>query len=263
MVSPAAESDKPGCKDHPLFTRLAGYYISQCETKAFESVEFWTGPKKSIKAEGRFTSIQYSLDDGATLASKAQVLRNYENAIRRIGGSKVYSEDDALLYLKASPNGQQVWVIVNAYNPQFFTVQIVEQAAMQQEVVADAKAFREGLASAGHVEVPGILFDTNKADLKPESDKALVEVAKLLKAAPTLRVWIVGHTDATGDESANAALSKSRAASVVKALVEKHQIKAGRLGSFGAGPYAPVASNKTGEGRAKNRRVELVEIPAN
>ena len=154
--------------------------------------------------------------------------------------------------------GRETWVHVNAYITSQYLLTIVEKAAMAQDVVADAKVFQAGLASAGHVEVPGIFFDTNKSDLKPESERAVAEVAKLLKGSPELKVWVVGHTDATGQETSNLALSSARAASVAKALSQKHGIASGRLGSFGAGPYAPVASNSSEEGRKRNRRVELV-----
>jgi len=73
-------------------------------------------------------------------------------------------------------------------------------------------------------------------------------------------VFIVGHTDMVGDEAANVRLSLARAQSVIAALTSKHGVAAARLKPFGAGPYAPVASNKSEDGRAKNRRVELVEI---
>ena len=128
---------------------------------------------------------------------------------------------------------------------------------MVQQVVASADLFKSGLKTSGHVEVPGIFFDTAKADLKPESEAALAEVAKLLQANATLRVWVVGHTDNVGGADSNVTLSNARAASVVKALQQKG-IDAKRLAPHGAGPYAPVASNSTEEGRAKNRRVELV-----
>lgn len=86
------------------------------------------------------------------------------------------------------------------------------------------------------------------------------EIAKLLKSQPDLKVFVVGHTDMVGDAAANVKLSQARAQAVISALVTKHGIAATRLTPFGAGPYAPVATNRTDEGRAKNRRVELVEI---
>ena len=101
-----------------------------------------------------------------------------------------------------------------------------------------------------------------KSEARLENHRRIAEIAKLLDGDPTLRVFVVGHTDMVGDAAANLSLSQSRAQSVIKALVSKHGIAASRLVAFGNGPYAPVSSNRTDEGRAQNRRVELVEIPA-
>ncbi|MBZ5628087.1 MAG: OmpA family protein [Acidobacteriia bacterium] len=131
---------------------------------------------------------------------------------------------------------------------------------MQQDVVANAAAFQSGLKENGHVEVPGIFFDFGKSEIKPESEPALKEVAKLLQSNPALKVWVVGHTDNVGSVDGNMTLSGARAAAVVKALVQKG-IDARRLAPHGAGPYAPVASNASDGGRAHNRRVELVAQP--
>ena len=109
------------------------------------------------------------------------------------------------------------------------------------------------------VEVPGIFFDFGKAELKPESDAAIKEIAKLLQANPALKLWVVGHTDAVGSAEANVTLSNARAAAVVKALTQQNAIDPKRLAPFGAGPYAPVSSNDSEDGRARNRRVELVK----
>jgi outer membrane protein OmpA-like peptidoglycan-associated protein len=99
--------------------------------------------------------------------------------------------------------------------------------------------------------------------LKPESGPALDEIAKLLKDQPQLKVFIVGHTDMVGDPAANVKLSQARAQAVVTALVTKNGVASARMIPFGAGPYAPVATNRSEDGRAKNRRVELVEIATN
>jgi outer membrane protein OmpA-like peptidoglycan-associated protein len=259
LASPAAlaaGNDAAGCKD-PFLTRMPGYDISRCEAKDFDAHEFKAGKAKAVTVEGRFSETMYGFS-GRTEPSRVQIQRNYENAVKAIGGQVVYNDGEGALYLKAARDGKEIWVHVDAYISSQYRVFVVEKAAMAQDVVADAKAFQAGLAAVGHVEVPGILFDTNKADLKPESERAVAEVAKLLKGSPALKVWVVGHTDATGQESANLALSGARAASVVKALVGKHGIDPGRLGSFGAGPYAPIASNASEDGRRKNRRVELV-----
>jgi outer membrane protein OmpA-like peptidoglycan-associated protein len=126
--------------------------------------------------------------------------------------------------------------------------------------VADAAALRSGLNENGHVEVPGIFFDFGKADVKPESEPALKELTAMLQANAAVKVWVVGHTDNVGSMESNMALSGTRAAAVVKALVQRG-IGGARLAPHGAGPYAPIASNATEEGRARNRRVELVAQP--
>ena len=107
--------------------------------------------------------------------------------------------------------------------------------------------------------VYGIYFDTGKATLKPESDAALAEIAKLLTADTALKLNVVGHTDNAGSLDANMKLSQARAEAVAKALTRRHGIAASRLKSFGVASLAPVASNDSEDGRAKNRRVELVK----
>jgi len=115
------------------------------------------------------------------------------------------------------------------------------------------------ISSTGHVAVYGIYFDTGKADLKPESDATLKEIAKLLQQDANLKLYVVGHTDNQGTLTLNMDLSKRRADSVVATLTAKYGVTAGRLQAFGSGPYSPVAPNDTEDGRAKNRRVELVK----
>ncbi len=116
-----------------------------------------------------------------------------------------------------------------------------------------------GLTTTGHSVVNGILFDTGKAEIKPESAHAMEEVVKLLKQNAAMKVYVVGHTDNVGVLASNLDLSKRRAAAVVQMLTTKYGVAAGRLQSFGAGPYAPLASNDNEAGRTLNRRVELVK----
>jgi OmpA-OmpF porin, OOP family len=136
---------------------------------------------------------------------------------------------------------------------------ISERQAMEQTIQANAASWLSDITATGHAAVYGIYFDTDKAEIKPESEPSLAEMAKLLKNNPGLNVFIVGHTDNTGTFEHNMKLSLDRAASVVNALVGKHGIAAARLKPYGVASLAPVASNKTEDGKAKNRRVELVE----
>jgi outer membrane protein OmpA-like peptidoglycan-associated protein len=116
-----------------------------------------------------------------------------------------------------------------------------------------------GIKTEGHIAIYGINFDTNKSEIKPESDAAIAEIAKLLKQDATLKLHVVGHTDNVGGLDANMKLSQARAEAVKATLLSKHGIAASRLSTFGAGPYCPVSTNLTEEGRTKNRRVELVQ----
>ncbi|MEW6570286.1 MAG: OmpA family protein [Nitrospirota bacterium] len=140
-----------------------------------------------------------------------------------------------------------------------YELTIVEKAEMAQEVVADAKSLMSDIQATGHASVYGIYFDFNKADIKPESEAAIKEIAKLLQQNSRLKLYVVGHTDNVGTLDYNMKLSKARADAVVKELVAKYKISAQRLNAFGVGSLAPVASNDVEEGRAKNRRVELVK----
>ncbi|QND51519.1 OmpA family protein [Phyllobacterium sp. 628] len=127
-------------------------------------------------------------------------------------------------------------------------------------IVVGAKEMASSLGSQGSISLYGIYFDTDKADLKPESEPMLKEIANLLEADPKLSVIIVGHTDNQGKFTYNVDLSAKRAAAVKKELVGTYKIKADRLTPAGAGMMAPVASNDNEEGRAKNRRVVLVKL---
>ena len=126
-------------------------------------------------------------------------------------------------------------------------------------VTVDAAAMAKDISSTGHVALYGIYFDTDKADLKPESQPTLQEIANLLKRDAVLKLYIVGHTDNVGGFDYNVGLSERRAAAVVKELTAKHGIAAARLKPAGVGMLSPVAPNDGEEGRARNRRVELVK----
>lgn len=138
---------------------------------------------------------------------------------------------------------------------------MIEKVAMKQQVVADAAALSNDLRASGHVAVYGIYFDTGKAVVKPESRPALDEVARMLAADTSLKLWVVGHTDWVGKVDDNLRLAQARAEAVVADLVGSHGVQAARLKGYGVGPLAPVAGNDDEAGRARNRRVDLVKAP--
>ena len=255
----AQHKDATGCKDHPLLTRIPDYWIESCTVKQFDAYAFMIAGGKTTRVEGQFTNIRYQPPASLTTKpSTLQVLRNVETAIKQIGGT-VVATDSSKETLKLTKDGRELWIEVWADYTGKYILTIVEKAAMVQEIVANAGVFADGLKTTGHIAVEGIYFETGKSELKPESAPAIAEVAKLLKADATLKLFVVGHTDNAGALEANMKLSQDRAQSVVQALVGTHGIAAARLRAFGAGPYAPVASNDSEAGRAKNRRVELVK----
>jgi OmpA-OmpF porin, OOP family len=166
------------------------------------------------------------------------------------------AEGDVLASVFVSQNkGKPSWG-----EPASILVEVVEVRPMDTgKVLVNAEALRGGLEREGKVALYGIYFETGQALVKPESKPQLVEIAALLEKQPTLNVLIVGHTDATGDEEANLALSTRRAQAVVEALTKAHAVDGKRLKAVGVGMAAPVASNASEAGRARNRRVELVQ----
>ncbi len=253
------QTDYRGCVEHPLFTRLPTYWIHNCDDRAFDSNKFQVAEKKTETIEGHLVKVSYYPQASAKeKPSDLQIIRNHEAALKALGGTVLWSSKNVLTG-KVLKNGKEIWVSVTADFTGKYSVISVERQPMTQEVVANADALARGLKETGHVVVNGILFDTGKTDLKPESQAAIAEVATLLKAAPSLRLYVVGHTDNVGDLESNMHLAGGRADAVVKSLVTTHGIAAARLKPFGNGPYAPVATNDTDAGRAQNRRVELVK----
>jgi OOP family OmpA-OmpF porin len=253
-----AQEDVPGSKDHPLLTRMPNFYIDDYENIEFDQADFKDNKGEDIKVEGHIYDIFYMLKEGKTVPGKFQVLKNYENAIKMIGGSTVYEADEEA-WLKVEKSGKTTWIYVDARTGGEYELKIIEKKAMAQEVVADAKSLASDISSTGHVSVYGIHFDFNKVTIKPESEQTLKEIAKLLKQNPNLNLYVVGHTDNVGKIDYNMQLSKARAEAVVKALVSEYGLDQNRLAPYGVGPLAPVSSNETEEGRALNRRVELVK----
>jgi outer membrane protein OmpA-like peptidoglycan-associated protein len=140
-------------------------------------------------------------------------------------------------------------------------LEVLEAKTMETGLVSvDAQAMKKAIVETGRVALYGIYFDTGSAVVKPESKAALDEIGKLLKTETAMRVMVVGHTDTVGAWAVNQDLSLKRAQAVAAALVAQYGIAASRLQAAGVGFASPVASNRTEQGRAKNRRVELVEF---
>ena len=250
--------------------------------------------QKVQKLEGKITRILYKAPKGQTTLA---VLRNYEKALR--GGrfetlfrcdkeacgfslgrvlkpdlyeftlSGSYRDERYLAARLARPEGD-IYLALFVFEHTGPHTKLSGNVLVQQDVIeiealkegrvtVNAEAMARDISERGHVAVYGIHFDTDKAELKPESEPVLAEIAKLLKANAGLKLLVVGHTDNQGTLDYNLDLSQRRALAVVDALASRHGVARERLTPRGLGFLAPVASNRTDEGRAKNRRVELVE----
>ncbi|HEX5628073.1 MAG TPA: OmpA family protein, partial [Usitatibacteraceae bacterium] len=241
--------------------RMPDFFIVDCKTVEFDAYAFkMPNPRTQNRQEGKFTFITYQLERGKADASGVAVVRNYENALAKIGGTVAERDPDRWVNGNVVLDGKEVWAEAYKGNGKIW-LRIIEKQPMKQHIVADALSMSNDLRATGHVAVYGIFFDTGKAVVKPESKPALDEVAKLLKGDPALKLWVVGHTDWVGQVGDNMRLAQARAEAVAGELVSAYGIAAARLKGYGVGPLAPVAGNDDEAGRAKNRRVDLVKAP--
>jgi OOP family OmpA-OmpF porin len=258
LTSAGAQTDVEGSRDHPLVTRMPGYYIGGYRVEEFAGFDPTVIGGNEVRWEGKKYSISYALKEDATVVSTLQIVRNYENALKKVGAT-ILGGDERRLASELRKSGAMSGVYIECFNDgRSYEVTIVESQAMRQDVIADAAAMGNDIAATGKTIIYGIYFDTGSATIKPESEPAIAEMTKLLKNSPTLKAYIVGHTDNTGALELNLKLSADRAESVVKALVAGG-IVPGRLKAAGVGPYCPIGSNGTEQGKAQNRRVELVQ----
>ena len=261
-----AENDKEVCKNHPLLTnKISGYYIYDCPNNDYgqETILNEKGEEKIVS--GKKTVLIYSLNTNEKGKSSVFITKNYQEAIKKIGGKiKSTNYGSTASDLQIIKGDKEIWVKVATYlgegtpeNTGQYIVTVIEKEGMKQEIVA--KDILSDIKSNGKIALY-IKFDTGKSEPKSESEPIIKEMAKILKQNPELKVYIVGHTDNEGNLNDNMKLSDSRAKAIVKALISNYKIPASQLESKGVGSLSPVAVNDTEEGRTLNRRVEMVKM---
>jgi OmpA-OmpF porin, OOP family len=265
LVFSVIQAQESEFKDTPYFSGMPSFSIYDAEDVEFDSYNFFNG-KNCTTVEGKKFKRTYSLKEGAQKSSVIQISRNYANAVRNMGGTVLFegasqnaecADNNGLQMIvgKVIKDGNELWVEVASLAGDDYYLTIVLKELMKQDVTASAMF--EALNRDGHIALY-INFDTGKSVVKPESQPIIEQIVQMMKSNPDLKIGVEGHTDNVGTPATNKTLSEARAKSVVSAIVAQG-ITAERLSPAGYGQDKPIGDNNTEEGRAKNRRVELVK----
>lgn len=259
-----AQEDAEGAKDNPYLSRMPNFHIQWSEDRDFDSYTFFDG-KKFVPVEGKLYKTTYWLNENVEkVPSELQIRRNFIAAVKKEGGTILFEgnnesfEDNrsaaTLVTAKAGKQGKELWIEVWPGDREY-TLTIIEKELMRQDVTATDML--DAINKDGFIALD-IHFDTGKATIKPESQPIVDQIVALLKDNASLKLSVEGHTDNVGDAKSNKTLSENRAKAVMSAIVAAG-VSADRLSAAGFGAERPVADNRTEEGKAKNRRVELVK----
>jgi outer membrane protein OmpA-like peptidoglycan-associated protein len=236
---------------------------------------------KSTIASGNLTRLVY---ESPKERSPLEVFTNYEQALKgagfeilfeckdkecgpsyassrwaRVNGMRIVSSPMWYLAAKKRSEDMEAYVAISVVKGGH-QIDVLEAREMEKgKVKVSIESLRKELVAEGKAVLEGVYFETDKAVLEPESKPALAVIAELLQADPAMKVYIVGHTDTDGDLQHNMTLSRARAQAVVDALTKEHGILLHRLEAHGVGPLSPAKSNRGADGKAGNRRVEMVE----
>ena len=248
----------PGPNDYRLLGHMPNYMAAKPEKRNFDKAAFkvqegddW----REVEAQGAKFSVNYEGKPNS-LASDLDIQENYRAALKALSAQLLFS-DDRNTVARLEDKGQTIWVKVYSQENEIEVVAIEEKAFEASIKPPEASALKTALEKDGHVALY-VNFDFAKATLKPDAAPVVTQIVKLLKDNPSLKVSIDGHTDNVGGHDYNVKLSQERAAAVV-AAISAQGIAKERMQSAGFGPDKPIDDNEKPEGRAKNRRVELVK----
>jgi len=269
LMAGLAEAAADG-KEHPLIRPWPGSELEPNPTFnnfnefAFRVMDEKTGKSTKETVRGKFWSLTYILYDANrnwdASHSVLEYRENYKQAALEKGGTILYEEQGYLTFTLQGDDGSTTWCEVHIWNKSMQDLRIIEVAGMKKSMTFGPAEMKAALDAEGRVQLHDILFDLDRAILQPKSTKQLQDVVTLLKDQPDLKIEVQGHTDDQGEVEYNRDLSQRRAEAVV-AYLGLFGIDTDRLVPKGFGESKPVMENTTEEGRAKNRRVELVKMP--
>jgi len=246
----------PAAGDLKWLGHMPGYTVVVDEKSDDAEVEFPISPDlPAIKSQGKQQRLGYRATARPQPASDLETIDNYAAAIRAHGWEVIYQSDKDVT-ARFEDAGIQTWIRVNSLFGEII-IATIQEKPVEAAAKPQPDSLKSSLDKDGHVALY-VNFDFAKATLKPDSAPVIAQVVGLLKSNPGYKLTVEGHTDNIGAAEPNQKLSEARAASVAAAIV-KGGVEASRLKSSGAGLSKPIAPNETSEGRAKNRRVELVK----
>ena len=258
-------------REHPLIRPFPGSVLIHNVKHVYQNFAEYsfrvkdpqTGKEVKKPVKGKFWKLTYILLDSKgkwdATHSILDYRENYKQAALENGGTILYEEGGWLTFTLPGDDGSETWCEVHIWNKSMQDLRIIEKAGFKKSLIFGPAEMKVALDADGRVQLHGILFDLDKASLQPESTKQLQHVVTLLKENPDLKLEVQGHTDDQGSEDYNLKLSQNRAETVVTYL-GLFGIDSSRLIPKGFGESKPVMPNTTKEGRAKNRRVELVKL---
>jgi len=251
----------PSGKDYRLIGHMPTFDVSgDVRERNFDESTFYAhsgdGNDREVTVQGKLYSVSYGPHEGAPPVSNLEIQENYQTALKALGAEITWS-DGSNTYARVLDHGTVVWLRVYSSETSVEITAIEEKPFQASIQPPQASALKAALDAQGRVALY-VNFEFAKATLAADAKPVIDQVLALLQGDAALKLSIEGHTDNIGSDTANQKLSEQRAQAVVAALVQGG-IAADRLSAAGFGAGKPIADNNTSEGRAKNRRVELVK----
>lgn len=253
--------------EHPVIKPMPGSTLMEKSSKKqnFSTFKFKLkegSALKNVEKGGQFWELRYEFRDAAGKVdrsiSRAEVIGNYAAAAKEKGGKIQSQGSNYLVFSIPREGGGTSWVKLTS-NAGNYVLRVIDEEPLEPVLSFGAEELKLALDAEGRVAVYGINFAVNEAFLQLGAEDVIKEFVKLLELYPDLKIEIQGHTDNTGSSEHNLQLSKRRA-EAVKQYMLLFGLDSSRMISKGYGMTKPLADNGTEEGRAQNRRVELVKI---